>query len=101
MLTVEADEHRRVFDRLTFGHHRIGGKALIRPSQRDAFHDDLIVGYFRVLTHHGGAPAVDHGRPDDYGGTTPALLLPQDYGITVTVQHCHCNLDLRPEYRHF
>ncbi len=51
-LMVETDEHRSLIDRLSFGHDRICREAFIRPAQSDAFHDDLIIGYSGVLTHH-------------------------------------------------
>src|SRR4249919_543780 len=51
-LIVETDEYRSFIDRLSFGHDRICRKTFIGPAQRDAFHDDLIVGNSRVLTHH-------------------------------------------------
>jgi hypothetical protein len=49
-LILETDEYRSFLDRLSFGHDRICRKIVIRPAQRDALHDDLIVGYSRVLT---------------------------------------------------
>src|SRR6187401_3776072 len=63
-LIVETDEDRGFGDRLSFGHDRICRKAFIRPTQRNAFHDDLIVRYSGVLAHHRrlhDALAVDHG----------------------------------------
>src|ERR1700692_654562 len=51
-LIVETDEHRGFVERLSFGHDRIGREGFIVPAHRDAVHDDLIVGYSGVLTHH-------------------------------------------------
>ncbi len=71
-LFVETDEHRGLVNRLSFGHDRICGEAFIGPAQRDAFHDDLIVGYSGVLAHDRrlhDALAVDHGaQPARPGG---------------------------------
>ena len=50
---IETDEYRSLLNRLPLRHHRVRRKRLIRPAQRGAFHDDLIVGYAGVLTHHG------------------------------------------------
>jgi hypothetical protein len=52
-LLFKSDKHRRFLDRLALRHDRVRRKRFIRPAQRDAFHDDLIVGYSRVLAHHG------------------------------------------------
>jgi diaminopimelate decarboxylase len=48
-LFTEADEHRGVTDGLPFRYDGIGREALVRPAQRDALHDDLIVGNAGVL----------------------------------------------------
>ena len=52
-LILETDKHCGLIDGLAFGYHCIRGEAVIRPAQRYAFHDDLIVGYSGVLAHHG------------------------------------------------
>jgi hypothetical protein len=48
-LILETDEYGCFLDRLSLRHDRICRKIFIRPAQRDTFHDDLIVGYSRVL----------------------------------------------------
>ena len=52
-LIPEPDEYRGFLDGLSLRHDRVCRKGFIRPAQRDAFHDDLIVGYSCVLAHHG------------------------------------------------
>lgn len=52
-LIPEPDEYRGFLDGLSLRHDCVCRKGFIRPAQRDAFHDDLIVGYSRVLAHHG------------------------------------------------
>src|SRR5262245_58540770 len=63
-LIGEADEGRGFGDGLSFGHDGIGRKAFVRPAERNALHDDLVIRDAGMLAHHGGlhdALAVDHG----------------------------------------
>src|SRR5579871_707348 len=53
-LVGETDEGRGFGDGLSFGHDGIGREAVVRPAQRNALHDDLIVRDAGVLAHHGG-----------------------------------------------
>ena len=43
-LSIEADEPGRFGKGLAFRDDRIGRKAFVRPTERDALHDDLVVG---------------------------------------------------------
>lgn len=80
---IESDEHRRVRDAFALGNHRIGRKALVRPTKRDAFHDDLVIGDAGVLAHHGrlhdslavddAAKAPRPSRVDKRGGHRAAI----------------------------
>src|ERR1700734_2476251 len=54
----------RIVDGLALGYDSVRRKTLVRPAERDAFHDHLIVRDSGMLTHHGRLHdplAVDDG----------------------------------------
>ena len=74
VLVGETDEGRGFGDGLSFGHDGIGRKAVVRPAERDALHDDLIVRYAGMLAQKEKLPR-DQARRELFAAIVPGVYI--------------------------